>query len=225
MRFPALRTGRPRSFEIGNELGRRRVHVRANGADTFTFYEVFVKGVYDRMLPISASDVILDLGANIGMASAYFDYCCPGVRIIAAEPERANCELWRLNVPSPAANLVEAAVSEQVGEAMLAISRSTTNRLVAEPQAGGQLVKTVTVDSLAELADGPVTLIKCDIEGAEADVFSRSWDALARVRKVLMEVHTPDGARTVQETLAGEGLELQPGPDREEHEVIAFVRR
>lgn len=111
MRFPVLRTGRVRSFEIANALGRRRVYVRANGADTFTFYEVFVKGVYDRLLPISAADVILDLGANIGMASAYFDYCCPGVRIIAAEPEHANCELWRLNLPSPAATLVEAAVS------------------------------------------------------------------------------------------------------------------
>ncbi len=107
---------------------------------------------------------------------------------------------------------------------MLAISRSTTNRLVADPGADGRVVKTVTVDSLAQLADQPVTLIKCDIEGAEATVFARSWDALAHVRKVLMELHTADGARTVQATLAGDGLELQPGPNREQHEVIAFVR-
>lgn len=224
MRFPALRTGRVRSFEIGNELGRRRVHVRSNGADAFTFYEVFVKGVYDRLLPLRAGDVILDLGANIGMASAYFDYRCPGVRIIAVEPEPANCELWRLNVPSQAATLVEGALSAQAGEAALAINRSTTNRLVTDVEQGDTVVKTVTLDTLAELAGSPITLIKCDIEGAEGDVFARSWDALKEVRTILMEVHGRDVLRVVDATLSAEGFERQPELKPGEGEVIAFTR-
>jgi FkbM family methyltransferase len=223
MRIPRLRRERVRSFEIGSASDRRRVYVRANGTDTFTFYEVFVKGVYDRLLPLGPTDVIMDLGANIGMASAYFDFCCPGVRIVAVEPESANSELWRLNVTSPAAVLLEAAVSPHVGEATLAVSGPTSHHLVAHAEQNGCVVRTVTPDWVASLSESPATLIKCDIEGAESGVFSRSWDALGGVRMILMEVHGDGTLPAVEPALYGEGFELQPKARPDLPEV--FTRR
>jgi FkbM family methyltransferase len=207
LRFPTLRSGRIRSFEIGRATQRRRIYLRGNGMDTFTFYEVFIKGVYDRLLPLREDDVILDMGANIGMASSYFEFCCPGVRVIAAEPEQSNASLWRRNLPSPEATLLEVAIAARCGDAILSVRQPTSHHLSEEPHEEGPRVRTVTPDELARRAVGrSVTLIKCDIEGAECEVFTHPWDVLEKVRMVLIEVHGEALLEPIAKNLRRHGL-------------------
>jgi FkbM family methyltransferase len=215
MRYSALRSNSVRAVTIGPPANRRRIYLRANGMDTFTFYEVFIKGAYDDILPLCCSDTVLDLGANIGMASVYFDFCCPGVTIVAVEPERHNCELWRLNVTSRSAVLEEAAVSLSDGESVLALGGPTSHALVSDGSRRGLRVRTMTLTALAGRAQSPVTHIKCDIEGQESQIFVRPLPGvLDSVHKVAMEVHDHKAIRPINTSLRSQGFDLyEKAPD------------
>jgi hypothetical protein len=73
---------------------------------------------------------------------------------------------------------------------------------------GGNTVACASMESvLAEAGFPRVDLLKCDIEGAEAAVFSHgSLEWLMRTRCVLIELHGADAARAVHAACAGAGL-------------------
>ncbi len=54
---------------------------------------------YERIRSSGKTPLIIDLGANIGLASRYFDLIYPNSRIIAVEPAAGNCQIARLNLP------------------------------------------------------------------------------------------------------------------------------
>ena len=72
------------------------IYMRGNTSDYTTFLQVFVDFQYDKMLPEKV-DVILDCGANIGLASIYFANKYPSAKIIAVEPESTNFEMLLRN--------------------------------------------------------------------------------------------------------------------------------
>ena len=50
------------------------------------------------MRHLKSVSFILDLGANVGFASAYFLNCFPESRILAVEPDEGNVEMCRTNL-------------------------------------------------------------------------------------------------------------------------------
>jgi FkbM family methyltransferase len=223
LHFPRLRRSTTRSFLIGRKHRQRQLFVRSNGMDTFTFYEVFVKNVYQQVLPLHADDVVLDLGANIGMASAYCDFARPGVRVIAVEPEPECAALWRRNVQSPAASLVEAAVAVYDGQGLLEVGAPTSHHL-AEPGASNvRKVRTVSLESLLrELKKDVCVVIKCDIEGEEESVLGGPSAALFRARTVVVEVHREEARERIVENLTALGFQWVEAPYRDFPET--FIR-
>ncbi len=78
--------------------------MRLNTSDFPTFDQVFIQQEYD--FDISrAPKVIVDAGANIGLASIYFANKYPDAKIIAIEPEQSNFKLLEMNV-SPYPNVI-----------------------------------------------------------------------------------------------------------------------
>src|SRR5439155_12824818 len=73
--------------------------LRRGNSDIFVVRDVFENqdyGVVRRMnLPPDAT--IVDLGANIGIASLYFASLFPQSRILAVEPDDENCDLLKRN--------------------------------------------------------------------------------------------------------------------------------
>jgi hypothetical protein len=62
-----------------------------------------------------------------------------------------------------------------------------------QKSAGGQPVEALTIPQLLERASaaGAVDLLKCDIEGAEQELFADCSAWIGRVRNILIEVHRP----------------------------------
>jgi len=89
-RRPVEITGRPPGI-------RHPVHLRVWTTDTSTYAEVLLRGEYAFDLPFSPR-IILDAGANIGMASIYFTHRYPEARIIAVEAEASNFAVLERNV-------------------------------------------------------------------------------------------------------------------------------
>jgi Methyltransferase FkbM domain len=56
-----------------------------------------------------------------------------------------------------------------------------------------------------------VDVMKVDIEGSEARVFSRRWGLLQNCRVVVMEIHDPSSRRDLIRSFAEQGFRHRPG--------------
>ena len=146
-----------------------------------------IEQYYRSMVDRSKTPLILDLGANIGLASAYFHEIWPQARIISVEPNAGNCIVARDNLPS-SATLVEAAVGSSTGSIGL-IDTGRNCGFQVDTGTGGD-IPLVTVNQLLQRApDTEPFLVKIDIEGFEEDLFSKDLDWIDRFPILLIELH------------------------------------
>jgi len=103
--------------------------------------------------------LIVDIGANIGLASGYFNLKYPGSRILAIEPDNSNLELAENNVIGDC-QLVSAAVSAYQGLGnLLPTGRIVGFRVCSDPS-GSVIFE--TVESLLRNGKGCVRTLKVD---------------------------------------------------------------
>lgn len=75
------------------------VTFRPSSNDVYTFKEIFVDKVYHSVLQrISPLRTMIDLGANIGLASLYLSAYHPDIRSYCVEPDMANMILLQRNM-------------------------------------------------------------------------------------------------------------------------------
>ena len=140
-------------------------------------------------LDISPSDVVLDLGANIGAFTVLAAQ--KGARVIAVEPEPENFKILAANAvglhPEPV--LIRAAVDTHSGLVNLFLGKpgETMNHSVMSDAYVGLETMCVGAMSLAHLimVFRP-SVIKADIEGSEALL---DWSNLQGVRELAIELH------------------------------------
>jgi FkbM family methyltransferase len=212
---PVFRSNRLHVVNIATSYGSCRLYLRANAWDTFTFYEIFLKEVYRAALPLPAAATIVDLGGNIGLASAYFATHSPDCDITVVEPDPDNQRILERNLEGTRARILEAAIAGTRGTAALAIGASVRHHLVREGElpTGTRPVKTLTLDDVLDPdATEPIDVLKVDIEGAEADAFAEPSRALKRVKTVIMEMHAPEEAAGIKDSLEAAGFRHEARP-------------
>jgi FkbM family methyltransferase len=153
---------------------------------------------------LSAGDVLVDVGANIGLFTLLGAHLVgPGGRVLAVEPGRVSIGRLEANLALntlPQVSLVRAALADAPGEMAL-----YHVALGDDPQAysllsdgsdmAREMVQVTTLDRLAE-AEGLTRLdcIKIDVEGAEPMVLAGGEATLARFRPIIIfEVNAPIG--------------------------------
>ncbi|WP_083468123.1 FkbM family methyltransferase [Methylobacterium tarhaniae] len=174
------------------------VALRLGTSDVPTFFQVFVRKDYEFKLDVRPR-YILDLGANIGLAAAYFAGIYPEARTICVEPNPENFRLLSQNIaPYELVTAVHAAVWP----------RSTTLQLVEEDKAGkslgfwgsqtrpaesksGNVVAGISIPELMERYNLPtIDVLKVDIEGAELELFSTDSSAwIPSCQCIVVETH------------------------------------
>ena len=143
--------------------------------------------LYKKIISANLKPLIIDIGANIGLASKYFDIIYPSVHILAVEPEIGNYQVAQKNI-SKRTDLHLAAISSQNGMARL-ISTGRNVGFRVELNANGQ-TKCVTVPDLLKNAVGEVPfLIKIDIEGFESNLFAENTEWIDLFPVLLVELH------------------------------------
>ncbi len=186
-RLWALERGQPAETDlVGFRLS------LADGPSFVSQYrEIFIAEAYD--FPFEGdSPVIIDGGANIGLASIWWLARWPLARIVALEPDPNVFQALASNLRHHSSERVEirrAALSTpQLGGSFLA-EGTDAGRLV---RGGAQADLVVPTQSLAELLRnlGAVDLLKLDIEGAELDVLEEAQGELSRVARVFVEWHS-----------------------------------
>lgn len=177
------------------------ITLRPSTSDRRVFEQIFLNDEYDlRSLArwpeldsaarAETAPLILDLGANIGLAALALHFQLPTARILAVEPDAANfAQLERNTVALPAIAPLQAAVAPHDGWAHIANPGAPTAGLRTAPAAAGAPAA-VPARSIASLCAGAAPLIvKMDIEGAERDLFSADTAWLASTRLLIVEPH------------------------------------
>lgn len=131
-------------------------------------------------------ETILDLGANIGLAAAYFAAAYPEARILAVEPDPGSFRLLKRNTRTLGDRVrVEQAAFWPRHEPLSWTSKRFRDgrewaRAVEGAGARGDSINVVTpAEALAALATERADLAKIDIEGAEAAFLATEEDTEA----------------------------------------------
>jgi FkbM family methyltransferase len=195
------------------------VVVRLGTSDWYCLEEMFLLGeyqmVWEHLGRGAGANVrtVVDLGANVGMSVRLWREAYPGVRVVAVEPDAANLEMARRNLAAAGTaaapgngdagseggagggvTFIEACIAARPGSVYLDRSGGAyAFRMKRDDGGGGGAVEAITVAEVLRRAgvDGEIDLLKCDIEGAEAEVFSDCAEWIGRVKNLVIEIHAP----------------------------------
>lgn len=208
---------RPRHVIYRVRLGGEIVELvaRANGCDVRTIGEIWIGGLYDRLvdrsLPWSRQPVVVDIGANCGYFSIYMAKRYPGAQLICFEPETENRSLARANF---ALNRVRAQLNSEAvvvnGRSTVTLNLSHDPRLhtiVSFEQAKQHGIdserysgRTVSVPAVnVNEAIGRITatthvdLLKVDVEGVDLELVGAiDEQLLSRINGIVAETEARD---------------------------------
>lgn len=178
-------------------------------SDAVALYEVLVTAEYGFGTRGDSLGLIIDGGANIGMASLYFLNRYPVSRVIAVEPDPANFELCRLNLApyGDRVRLFHGAIWKNENSLSLELGSEEWVSRVRDDPSGA--IPAFTIKSLIAREPGVIDLLKLDIEGSEKEVFgpeAREW--LPQVRNIAIELHGDDCKTAFLAALVGYHCDL-----------------
>ncbi len=168
---------------------------------TFLFHEVWLDKLYEQEgYELSETDLVIDIGANIGTFAIYAASKAEKGEVLAFEPFPANADFLRRNVAESKLNNIKVfqkAVAETNEPRQLNISdewiKHTLNTGISESSATSAIeIQCVTLDEV--LGDKPVCdLLKIDCEGSEYEIFyTLSPETLRKIRRIVGEYHEVD---------------------------------
>jgi FkbM family methyltransferase len=190
-------------------LERRLVKIKSRGvADSVTVRQIFgredyslklihrleeISACYSEILALGKQPLILDIGANIGLAAVYFKIKFPAAQVVAVEPECSNFQRLELLSSSYDFRPLRAGLSSQ-----------RTFLKMVDPGLGENGFRTAQLGSKASTAsiDGiPLDelsrttreaipfILKIDIEGAEKSAFETPSELLSKYKLICIEPH------------------------------------
>lgn len=183
---------------------RHPVHLRMRTSDVSLYRDVIVRPQYD--WDLGAPRVIVDAGAQIGLASAFFATKYPTARIISLEPEPSNLAMARRNLGGyPNVSIVASALWRSCCNMRIVDVGSVAGFQVVEDPQGA--IRATTIDAImADFRLDYIDVLKVDIEGCEKEVFENCRHWIDRVGCILIELHErlkPGCYEAVEHALGG----------------------
>jgi FkbM family methyltransferase len=170
----------------------RQVTIRPDTSDLKCFEKVFIREEY--FIPFETNPrLIVDAGANIGLATLYFAGKFPQAKIVAIEPEASNYELLLRNCSGmTTVTPMHAAIWNSDTSLRIANLDAEKWGFTVEPSANGaSVIKALTIPQILAQSDhGTIDILKLDVEGAERELFCDGCEEwLPRVKMIIIELH------------------------------------
>ncbi|MCP4089336.1 MAG: FkbM family methyltransferase [Gammaproteobacteria bacterium] len=173
--------------------------IRGNSSDTNVFVQIFITEEYACLNDMANNGLIIDAGANVGYSSIYFLSRFPYCQIIAIEPDPENFAILKRNL-SPYADRVElhnAGIWSHPAQLVLQSApyrdgREWTRQVRECENDEAAEMNAIDVEEILKASGHDrVSLLKMDIEGAEAVVFAAgAYDQwLDKIDAIAIELH------------------------------------
>ncbi|RZJ43736.1 MAG: FkbM family methyltransferase [Chryseobacterium sp.] len=190
------------------------LYLRTFKGDIGVFYEVFWKKTYEEHLSLlkKEPEIIVDLGAHIGITSIYLSLKYPNAKIYAVEASAENFKLLKVNTIS-FKNIVclNAAAYFEDGFVNFSNDEISYNQKISEK---GISTKAISIETLKQNFGIPhIDLMKIDIEGGEIDLLSKQNSWLSSVDNIIIEIHHPYNSSNLGEDLKSFGFSIKRNED------------
>lgn len=165
------------------------LHFRDNFGDITNLVGLYYYQVY-RPRPLPHDGVILDVGANIGLAAALFAHYNPGRPIYCFEPLSANARMARLNCPhATVENIGLGAEKDRVTLQVDAYSVMAST-IDCDWETHEETFDVLPLDTYVQQKRlDKIALIKLDTEGMELDILRGGQETLRKTQEIVMETH------------------------------------
>lgn len=175
----------------------RNIYLRTFTGDIDMFYEILWQEVYKNAIEnIKGVHTIVDVGANIGMASLFFKQHFSEATIYAIEPDSDNFDILVENLAPEIKNgdiiPVNAALSDTDGTAYLQKTAFAYNSSISVEPVSDIPVRAFTMDTfMHSMMITQIDLLKIDIEGMEEKIFAEDISWLNNINAIVIECHSP----------------------------------
>ncbi len=171
------------------------IFLRNDRYDTQIFTQIFMRNELD--IPFAkAPEIIIDGGANIGLATLYLKNKYPNAKIIAIEPEPSNFELLVKNTKKYADVVcLNSGIWNKNCRLQIIDNGDGNASFITKELAGnetpGNTINAVTItDIINQFKIRHLDLLKLDIEGSEREVFKENYDEwLNKTKDIIVEIH------------------------------------
>jgi len=145
---------------------------------------------YEGIIRSKKIPLIIDCGANIGLASYYFSLTYEASQILAIEPNKDNLLQAKINCSS-SVRLFQNAVGSEPGRVDIIDPNLGNSGYRVQSCESGE-IEMISINQM--LKDFPSNnyspfIIKIDIEGFESDLFSKNVEWLAKFPIIIIELH------------------------------------
>ena len=173
-------------------------NIRSRTSDIPIFHQIFFAREYDIHLDFDP-EIIIDAGANIGLAAIFFTNKYPKAKIISIEPEISNFLLLEENTQHYE-NIISLnkAISNISNQELYVVDKGygnsgfMTESIQQSSNKGSEvLIKTITIDDVMNQYNYEfIDIVKIDIEGYEKELFEtnvENW--LKNTKCLIIELH------------------------------------
>lgn len=171
---------------------------RPNTSDRDVFQQIFIDREYSGLDDLSNVDLVIDCGANVGYSAAYFLTRFPNCQVICVEPDVSNFILLEKNLApyKERVKLIRSGIWSHTADLKILETPYRDGRewtvQVRECKLGeAPEIQAIDVGTLLkESGFDKISLLKMDIEGAEAVVFTKNYESwLSFVDNIAIEFH------------------------------------
>jgi FkbM family methyltransferase len=217
----ALRSVRPKACAFP-------IYYRVHSTDINVLQQVFLSGEYDCAGFERGVEFVVDCGANIGCASAFFLNRYPESRVVAIEAELGNFGICRQTLEPYGSRVRAIHGAVWPRSEPLAVVRGEPEQVKewafsVRPCREGE-PKEIDGISLNEVVESSpkkrIDLLKIDIEGGERELFASGFESwLSRTRTIVIETHGPECREVFLQAVKPYGFKMQ------EVEYVMIARR
>ena len=203
-----------RPISLRTKLARFPLQFRPLTSDHAVFFQIFVRQEYRCLLEIPDPNLIIDCGANVGYSSAYFLSRFPNAFVIAVEPDSENLALLKANL-SPFTGryhvLCSAVWSHETRLTFSGLSRpgdEWSRQVKPAIDAQPTTISATDIGTLLKQSGYQrISILKIDIEGSEAAVFSANYENwISKVDNLLIELHGDDCRAIFENAIAAQNF-------------------